>query len=132
VGQFWILARNYVRQARGEPPVREIAAVEQVPVGKVHLFSYPDAHDKCVLVRLQEDATAANAFVAYDQQCTHLLCPVIPEPETGTHHCPCHEGVFDLANGRPLAGPPRRPLPRIGLEIRNGRIYAIGREARIT
>lgn len=132
VGQFWILARNYWRSARGEPPVREIVSVDTVPVGGIHLFSYPEPNEKCVLVRLQADPAAPNAFVAYDQQCTHLLCPVIPDPETGTLHCPCHEGLFDLASGRPLAGPPRRPLPRIRLEVRNGSIYATGREARVT
>jgi Rieske Fe-S protein len=29
-----------------------------------------------------------------------------------------------LRSGRPLAGPPRRPLPQVTLEIRDGRIYA--------
>ena len=36
--------------------------------------------------------------------------------------CPCHEGYFDLDTGRQIAGPPRRPLPRIMLEVR-GRRY---------
>ncbi|MGH7928570.1 MAG: ubiquinol-cytochrome c reductase iron-sulfur subunit [Candidatus Binatia bacterium] len=68
--------------------------------------------------------------MAYHQKCTHLSCPVIPHVEEGRLHCPCHEGIFDLATGRPLAGPPRRPLPRIMLQIREGRIYAGGVEER--
>jgi Rieske Fe-S protein len=127
VGQFWILLQNYWRQARGEPPLHEIGPVDALPVGGSQLFHYPEATDKCILIR-----TGENEFVAYDQQCTHLLCPVIPEPEHGTLHCPCHEGIFDLHSGRPLAGPPRRPLPRITLEIRNGQIYATGREVSAT
>jgi Rieske Fe-S protein len=80
-----------------------------------------------VLVRLDE-----TTFVAYDQQCTHLLCPVIPRLEEGTLHCPCHEGLFDLATGRPLAGPPRRPLPRIVLEVRGSTVYAVGKTESLT
>jgi Rieske Fe-S protein len=30
--------------------------------------------------------------------------------------------------GRPTAGPPRRPLPKITLDIRDGTIYATGVE----
>jgi Rieske Fe-S protein len=79
-----------------------------------------------VLIRLD-----ADRFVAYSQQCTHLTCPVIPQPEAGRLYCPCHEGVFDLATGRPIAGPPRRTLPRVKLEIRRDRICAIGWEETI-
>jgi nitrite reductase/ring-hydroxylating ferredoxin subunit len=123
VGQFWILLQNYWRKASGELPIQEIVALDELPVGGWLVFTYPDEHNDCVLVRLAEES-----FVAYDQQCTHLLCPVIPQPESGGLHCPCHEGLFDLQSGRPLAGPPSRPLPRITLEIRNNRVYATGRE----
>jgi Rieske Fe-S protein len=40
--------------------------------------------------------------------------------------------VFDLQTGRPIAGPPRRPLIRIRLQVRSGDIYAIGIEERTT
>ena len=109
------------RRTRGKPPVQDVAGVAELPVGKVKLFAYPRAGDACVLVRVSQEQ-----FVAYGQQCTHLSCPVIPKPAEGTFHCPCHEGVFDLYTGQPLAGPPRRPLPRITLDIRGGRIYATG------
>jgi Rieske Fe-S protein len=55
---------------------------------------------------------------------------VIPRPEQGILHCPCHEGVFDLRSGRVLAGPPPRPLPRIALDIRGRDIFATGVESR--
>jgi Rieske Fe-S protein len=48
----------------------------------------------------------------------------------GVLRCPCHHGLFDLATGRPLAGPPRRPLDRIRLDIRGGEIFAVGVEER--
>lgn len=124
-GQFWILAQNFFRTRRGEPPIQEIGALGQIPVGGSMVFNYPDEHSPRVLVRLGEET-----FVAYEQQCTHLACPVIPQVEEGRLHCPCHEGLFDLVTGQPLAGPPRRALERVRLEVRGDRIYATGVEER--
>jgi nitrite reductase/ring-hydroxylating ferredoxin subunit len=121
-GQFWILLQNSWRRARGVLPVVEISPVASLPIGGSMPFAYPLPKDACILVRLSE-----TEFVAYDRLCTHLLCPVIPVPEEGHFHCPCHEGYFDLASGQPLAGPPQRPLARIVLEVRNGIIYATGK-----
>jgi Rieske Fe-S protein len=45
-------------------------------------------------------------------------------------HCPCHEGLFDLRSGRPVAGPPRRPLDIVRLQVRGDDIYAVGIEPR--
>jgi Rieske Fe-S protein len=126
-GQFWIVVQNFMRQRRGAPPLEKIAAVDQVPIGGSVTFAYPQEHDTCVLVR-----TGAESFVAYGQKCTHLSCAVVPQPSQGLFHCPCHEGSFDLATGAPVAGPPRRPLEKIELEIRGGVIYAKGVELRTT
>ena len=63
-------------------------------------------------------------------RCTHLSCAVVPRPERGELHCPCHVGSFEMTSGRPVAGPPRRPLPRIALEVRGGVVYATGVEER--
>jgi nitrite reductase/ring-hydroxylating ferredoxin subunit len=126
-GQFWILVQNYLRRRRGEAPVRQIARVDQIPVGGAVSFLYPEERDSCVLVRTDE-----KTFLAYSQKCTHLSCAVVPQPDKGQFHCPCHEGAFDMYSGAPIAGPPRRPLPRINLEIRSGVIYASGVEFRTT
>lgn len=124
VGQFWILLQNFFQGRRRTAPAQEITELNAIPVGGSLVFRYPDETSPRILVRLSE-----TAFVAYDQQCTHLTCPVIPQLEKGHLHCPCHEGVFDLLTGQPLAGPPRRPLPRVKLEIRGDKIYATGMEA---
>ena len=118
VGQFWIVGQNWLRRRRGLPEVRRVASLSEIPPGEL---------DNCVLVRLSE-----RDLVAYSQKCTHLSCAVIPEPENGVLHCPCHEGFFDLRTGDPTAGPPRRPLPRITLEVRGQDIYATGVETRTT
>ena len=125
VGQVWILGQSWWRRLRGRPEPRSIASLEALPVGGVLTFAYPGPHDDCVLVR-----TSADALVAYSQKCTHLSCAVVPRVEQGVIHCPCHEGVFDLQTGRPLAGPPRRPLPLIRVEIRGNQIVATGVEER--
>jgi len=124
-GQLWILARDFFRRRQPKPPAKEIARVEDIPIGGFLVFDYPQARQAAVLARLEE-----NQFVAYDQKCTHLTCPVIPRLKEHQLYCPCHEGSFDIVTGRPLAGPPRRPLARIGLEIRDGRIFAVGVEER--
>ncbi len=127
VGQFWIGAQNWWRTRRGLPPTRRITSLDALPIGGSLVFEYPGEHDTCVLVRL-----ADAEVVAYGQKCTHLSCAVVPKPDQGVLHCPCHEGRFDLRSGRPVAGPPRRPLPRIVLEVRGQDVYAIGVESRTT
>ena len=126
-GQFWIVVQNYLRKRQGEPPLRKIANVDEVPIGGAVTFAYPEAHDSCLLLR-----TGEQSFIAFSQKCTHLSCAVVPQPDKGRFHCPCHEGSFDLATGEPIAGPPRRPLPKIGVEIRSGAVYATGVELRTT
>lgn len=126
-GQFWLLGQNLLRPRHEAAPVLPVARVDELPVGGHKVFSYPEKSAPRLLVR-----TGETSFVAYDQQCTHLLCPVIPRFEEGTLHCPCHHGLFDLATGQPLAGPPPRPLPRVTLEIRDGVVFATGMEERTT
>lgn len=98
-----------------------IASVHDVPVGSAKLFSYPTAHDPCLLIRLSEDQ-----FVAYSQKCTHLSCPVTYKAQEKEFFCPCHAGRFALEDGRVLGGPPQRPLPRILINIAGDEIWATG------
>jgi nitrite reductase/ring-hydroxylating ferredoxin subunit len=121
VGQFWIALRNRWRRTRGELPVISVCRLDDIAVGQAKMFHYPNETDPAILVRPDE-----GTLLAYQSQCTHLQCPVLPEFETGRFHCPCHAGYFDLRTGRPLAGPPRRPLPRINIQVRDGMIYASG------
>lgn len=123
VGQLTIAAENWIRRRRGMPPVTKIAETGQIPVGGVLVFHYPEDSEPCLLLRTGDDT-----FVAYSQKCTHLACAVVPDREPGRLLCPCHHGYFETSSGRPLAGPPRRPLPKITLRIRGEIIYATGIE----
>lgn len=118
-GQFFIVFESARRKLRGPLPERDIAGVSEIEVGRAKIFHYPNEGDSCVLVRLGDDE-----YVAFGQECTHLSCPVIPQPVDGKFYCPCHEGSFDVRTGLPLAGPPRRALPRVTLAFRDGRIIA--------
>jgi nitrite reductase/ring-hydroxylating ferredoxin subunit len=125
VGQVWIGVHGWWRRRRSALPARRIAALADVPVGGTLAFAYPTDADPNVLVRLDE-----RTVVAYGQKCTHLSCAVVPKPAEGVFHCPCHEGLFDIRSGAPIAGPPRRPLPRVVLELRGDEVWATAVEQR--
>jgi len=125
MGQLWIGVQNWYRKRTAQPPVQRIASVDEVAVGGSIGFTYPNEFEPCLLVRL-----TTSEFVAFGQKSTHLSCAVIPRPTEGSFHCPCHEGRFDLRTGVPTAGPPRRPLTRIVLELRGQDIFAVGVEER--
>ena len=124
LGQLWI---GLVSKLRGPAdfPARVVAAVEDVPIGGALVFHYPGPDDPCLLLRRGPDE-----FQAFGQRCTHLACAVQPEEGGDRLLCPCHRGSFDALTGRPLAGPPRRPLPRVTLEVRDGSVLATGVELR--
>ena len=124
-GQFWIGAQNWFRRRRGIPELRRVASLSEIPVGGALTFLYPEPADRCILIRPEPEV-----LVAFSQQCTHLSCAVIPQPEHNRLYCPCHEGAFDLRSGRPIAGPPNRPLTRVTLDVRGGDVYASGIELR--
>lgn len=126
-GHIWLVIKQRLdaaeRSAATALEPLAVASLDELPIGGAKVFEFPAGSSPRLLVRM-----GATQFVAYDQQCTHLLCPVLPEPRDGKLHCPCHNGWFDLATGRPLAGPPRRPLPRVTLEVRDGMVWATGIE----
>jgi len=121
LGQVSIGAQNWYRRHSGQPPIVRIAALDDLAIGAALVFHYPNEHEPCLLVRVN-----ASEFVAFNQKCTHLSCAVIPQPQHNSFFCPCHEGRFDLRTGAPTAGPPRRPLTRIVLDVRGNDIYAVG------
>ncbi|MEO7733191.1 MAG: ubiquinol-cytochrome c reductase iron-sulfur subunit [Kofleriaceae bacterium] len=126
-GQAWIAAKSLVRHRRAKPGRMRIASLAALPAGSATMFAYPADHDPCLLIRLRD-----GKLLAYSQKCTHLSCAVVPEIDQGILRCPCHEGIFDLATGRNVAGPPPRPLPIIELEVTGDDVYAVGVNASTT
>ena len=133
LGQICIGVLNWFRQRRPDQQPRWHAeAGAQLTPGQVLPFRYPGEHEPCLLLRLPDNQGKLR-YAAYDQHCTHLSCGVLPDPHSPDKlFCPCHHGYFDCATGRPVAGPPRRPLPLIELEERNGDLYAVAVKERTT
>src|SRR5262249_48135338 len=121
-GQCWIGVMSTLGGEKA--PEKRITSVKEAKDRGVVEFRYP-GEEPCLLLHLGGDR-----FVAYGQQCSHLSCAVMPNPDEGQLHCPCHHGYFEINEGRPIAGPPRRPLPRVTLAVRDGEIYATGWELR--
>lgn len=117
VGAGWAM-KDKLLALPGATEPKLVGRAEEIPVGGYKLFRYPTEEHPCILVRLNE-----SEFAAYSQACTHLMCPVNYQHEKKQFYCPCHEGFFSAEDGRVLAGPPPRPLPRYPVENRNGEIW---------
>lgn len=123
-GQCWIAAASALRE-KGPFPRVKVATTAELDAKRVVEFRYPDEHEPCLALSL-----GAGRYVAYGQKCSHLACAVVPHLEKSELHCPCHNGFFEVNDGRPIAGPPRRPLPLVTLEVQDGVVYATGFELR--
>jgi len=127
-GQCWIAAAAH--REKGSHPRSRVATVTDLEAQRVIEFRYPDEHEPCLALFLGRDPQGNARYVAYGQKCSHLACAVVPHLEKRELHCPCHNGFFEVVDGRPIAGPPRRPLPLVRLEEQDGVIYATGFEPR--
>ena len=111
--------RRLLLSAKTQPAAAiAVAKIDDLHAGGYHLFRYPTQDDPGILLRLGPDK-----FVAFAQRCTHLSCPVHFQARENQLVCPCHEGFFSAEDGRVLAGPPRRPLKRYEVKIRERRIW---------
>jgi Rieske Fe-S protein len=119
-GNLWILVKSWFRK----PPVYTdhiIGNVDEIGIGEVKLFAYPEPADACIMIR-----TAADQVVAYSQKCTHLSCAVYYAKEANRLECPCHEGYFSVTDGSVLQGPPPRALPKVLLRREGNQVIATG------
>ena len=65
--------------------------------------------------------TPGGSVRAFSAVCTHLGCTVQYRPDMQKIWCACHNGVYDL-NGKNIAGPPPRPLPRYKVNIQGKQV----------
>ena len=101
----------------------KIDGAEALQSGNALNFRYPEEKDTAILIR-----AADGSYYAFEQQCTHLTCPVYYSKSNDRLECPCHEGGFDVHTGTVLYGPPPRPLGQIQVEIRGVEIWAVGKK----
>ena len=75
-----------------------------------------------------------TTYIAISTRCAHLGCPVRWVDAAERFICPCHGGVYDLL-GRPVGGPPVRPLDRFytrvtGENVELGARYSVNSQLR--
>jgi Rieske Fe-S protein len=98
---------------------RVIAKESDLAPGSAFNFTDAATGRPSVLVRLK-----SGEFVAYSAVCTHQGCTVAYRDKgQGYLGCPCHGSVFDPARGgKVVSGPADEPLPRLRIEVRDGKI----------
>ena len=126
----WLLAGGLIAWAIGFvapvlsyvwPAQRRGPSTQTVSAGKV--ADFPDWDAKIVAVSGHPVIVirTPQGFRAFSAICTHLGCVVGWDPQRREIACPCHAGVFDL-NGRPVSGPPPRPLTEQDVVVVNGEV----------
>jgi len=120
----WLTAGTVHFLRRGSKAERYIGTVAALQREGSLLFRYPTDQDPCIAVK-----TAEGKLVAYSQVCTHLSCAVIYDKQHNNLFCPCHNGMFSIDRGTPIAGPPTRPLPKVKIEAREDKLFAVELES---
>ena len=93
---------------------RPLVALDRVPVGGGVVL----ARDKVVVTR-----PAADDVRAFSAVCTHQGCTVDGVAD-GIISCPCHGSRFDAATGAVRNGPAARPLAKVAVVVRSGKVFA--------
>jgi Rieske Fe-S protein len=99
------------------PPARATGGGALVPLARVPAGGGVVLGSRKIVVTRTSDG-AVHAFSAV---CTHEGCTV-DVVARGAIQCPCHGSRFDAATGAVVAGPALRPLPPIGVEVRDGQV----------
>jgi len=118
VGSGWVAVKDRIFPPFAFEGERYVCDAADVPVGGTHPFRLEGTAMPFILIHLTN-----GTFRAYEQKCTHLACAVYYSPDKNKIECPCHHGYFDADDGKVLAGPPPRPLPRLDVVIRDGAIF---------
>lgn len=63
-----------------------------------------------------------NELTAFSPACTHLGCLVKWDNLRKEFMCACHGGKYDI-DGNVIGGPPPKPLEKLPLEIKEGKVY---------
>lgn len=105
---------------------RAVGQARDFRVGDTVMVSFPDpdplpwagAAGRSAAWLRREGETEFTAFSIY---CTHTACPVTWAQGAELFMCPCHGGTF-YPDGRVAGGPPPRPLDRLPVRVRGGRV----------
>jgi cytochrome b6-f complex iron-sulfur subunit len=124
----WLLAGGLIAWAIGFvapvvtyvwPAQRRGPSVQTVSAGKESEFAEWQTKIVAISGHPIIVVRTPQGFRAFSAICTHLGCIVGWDAQRRQIACPCHAGSFDLT-GRPVGGPPPRPLPEHGVAVVNG------------
>jgi len=106
----------------------DFGAIEDLAPGGIEMLTYEFMVKDGWLVLPQRGFVWAKInkdhnIKVFSSTCTHLACNVIWQAETNHFICPCHSGRFD-SNGKPVAGPPVKPLSVLEHKIEEDNLLA--------
>jgi Rieske Fe-S protein len=120
------LVSYVISPALTRPPAAWVnfGPVEPLAAGSVKMLSYKFlVKDGWVVLPKKgivwAKTEADGRLTIFSAACTHLDCTVTWRDEAQGFECPCHSGRFD-ADGRPIAGPPTRPLAILEHRVEDG------------
>lgn len=114
------------RRSEVESVWRPIGAVEDFPLGQTVRVDFLNpsplpwagyAAQTAAYVRQERE----GEFTALSVYCTHVGCPITWLDNAQLFLCPCHGGSF-YRDGAVAGGPPRFPLERYAIRIRDGQV----------
>jgi len=106
----------------------DFGAVEKLTPGSIEMLTYEFMVKDGWMVLPQRGFVWAKInkdqnIKVFSSTCTHLACNVIWQEESNQFICPCHSGRFD-SNGKPVAGPPTKPLSMLKHKIEQDNLLA--------
>ncbi len=103
------------------PAQRRGPAAQTISVGKAGELAEWEAKMAALSGRPIIIVRTPQGVRAFSAVCTHLGCIVQWNSQRRQIGCPCHAGFFDI-NGRPVSGPPPKPLTEFGVVVLNGEV----------
>jgi cytochrome b6-f complex iron-sulfur subunit len=95
---------------------------DSLPKSGLKRFNYRYSIDDKTLAGYVFIKKDGNQLTAFSPICTHLGCLVKWDNQRKEFICACHGGKYDI-NGNVVAGPPPKPLDRLPVEIKEGKVY---------
>jgi len=114
---------------KGDGKWIDLGEIGGLAAGKVHMVAYEFMVKDGWLVLPQKGfvwvkSDGDGKLTVFSSICTHLACNVIWREEAGIFECPCHSGRFN-PEGKPVAGPPTRPLTVLEHKIEEGKVKVL-------
>ncbi len=114
---------------KGDGKWIDLGEIGGLAAGKVQMVAYEFMVKDGWLVLPQKGfvwvkSDGDGKLTVFSSICTHLACNVIWREDAGIFECPCHSGRFNL-EGKPVAGPPTRPLTVLEHKIEEGKVKVL-------